>query len=86
MGKRFDTAIHKPDDGRGRRAIFLNGRLIENVVYANTRKGIIRVARIDTNGVVKLDKHRKRILTDTLRGTVTVYPMNEDGTITFNGD
>lgn len=60
--------IHTAYDGRGSRDVFLNGKLIDRVVYADTRAGIVRVVGNPLN----LDRWKKRILTRTLRGTVEV--------------
>lgn len=62
--------IHTAGDGRGPRDVFLNGKLIDRVMYADTRAGLVRV----TGNPVKLDKFKKRILTRTLRGAVEVRP------------
>jgi hypothetical protein len=60
--------IHTGGDGRRPRDVFLNGKRLERVVYADTRRGIVRV----TDKPVKLHKHCKRIITRTLRGVVEV--------------
>lgn len=60
--------IHTPDDGRGLRDIFVNGRKIDSAFYADTRRGIVRAYR----DPIKLDKWRKRALTKTLHGVVEV--------------
>ncbi len=60
--------IHTPDDGRGLRDVFLNGKLINTAFYANTRAGFVRVFRKP----FKLDRWGKRLLTRTLRGRVDV--------------
>ncbi len=62
--------IHTPEDGRGVRDVFLNGKLLERVTYADTRRGIVRVV----GNPIKLDKWKKRVLWRTLRGTVVVVP------------
>ncbi len=48
--------------------VFLNGRRIDRVIYADTRRGFVRVI----GNPVKLDKHKKRVLWKTLRGDVVV--------------
>jgi hypothetical protein len=64
-GKHVHTAL----DGRPRnRLVFLNGRLIYGVVYADTRRGIVRVV----GNPIKVDRWGKRVLTRTLRGVVEV--------------
>ena len=60
--------VHTPHDGRGRRDVFLNGKCITRVLYADTKRGVVRV----THDPIKLDKRRKKIRTQTLRGTVDV--------------
>lgn len=59
--------IHYVCDGRGLRNVFMNGNLINNVVYANEQKGIIEFAplplRVKRNGEIYIRK---------LRGVVTV--------------
>lgn len=32
---------HSPHDGRGLRRVYLNGEVIERVVYADTRRGLV---------------------------------------------
>ena len=59
---------HTAGDGRGPRDAYLNGKLIEHVLYADERKGVVRVAVWP----YRLDKYRKRILVRTLHGTVKV--------------
>ncbi len=60
--------IHTIDDGRGNRDVFIDGKKIEHVMYADTKRGIVRV----THTPIKVDKYRKRVLTKTLRGRVEV--------------
>lgn len=60
--------IHTPRDGRGRRDIFVNGKKIECVFYADVKRGIVRFYRQP----FKLDKYRKRALSNTVRGKVMV--------------
>lgn len=64
--------IHTPDDGRGPRDVYLNGKLVRRVVYANTKKGKVRVC----DEPLKLDKYCKRILIRTKRGRVEVVPQS----------
>lgn len=64
--------IHTPDDGRGPRDVYLDGKPVRRVVYANTKKGKVRVYAEP----IKLDKYRKRILTRTKRGRVEVVPQS----------
>ena len=65
---RHGNHIHTAGDGRGPRDVFLNGKLIDRVMYADTRAGFVRVV----GNPVKLDKWKKRVLTRTLRGVVEV--------------
>ena len=60
--------IHTPHDGRGRRDVFVNGRLVYRVIYADTKRGFVRVL----GKLIKLDKYKKRTLWKTLRGDVEV--------------
>lgn len=60
--------LHTPDDRRGPRDVLLNGELLKRVVYANTRRGLVRV----TDAPPKVHKHRKRVISRTLRGKVEV--------------
>lgn len=68
--------IHTPNDGRGNRKVFLDGKLIERVVYADTMKGIVKVnvhpLRLKPNG---------EVLQRTYRGKVEVIEdaEGEDG-------
>lgn len=65
---RANEHIHTPRDGRGRRDVFLNGEKIDLVIYADTKRGIVRVV----GNTIRLDKHHKRVLSKTLRGNVEV--------------
>ena len=65
---RHGNHIHTTGDGRGPRDVFLNGKLIDRVMYADTSAGFVRVV----GNPVKLDKWKKRVLTRTLRGVVEV--------------
>lgn len=65
-----DNHIHRGDDGRGKRKVYVNGNEIDNVVMADTRKGLVEFApepiRIKRNG---------DIYTRMLRGQVVVEPV-----------
>ncbi|WP_369913892.1 hypothetical protein AB8810_12755 [Xanthomonas sp. NCPPB 3005] len=63
-----DSHIHAPDDGRGPRRVMVDGKVVEKVTYADTRKGIVHHA--DTPP--KIHKHGKRMIERTKRGTVRV--------------
>jgi hypothetical protein len=66
--------IHTPDDGRGNRDVFLNGRLMKQCFYVDERNGIVRYHPEP----LKLDKHKKRVLSRTVRGDVTVVFRDGD--------
>lgn len=65
---------HTATDGRGPRQVYLNGRPINRVLYANTRKGKVRIH----DNPPKLHKHGKRLIERTLHGVVTVEPIALD--------
>jgi hypothetical protein len=70
----FDKAnknIHTPDDGRGLRKVFLNGKLIPFAFCADTRKGTVEAYR-KKNGRFIMHKYGKRVLTKKLYGKVEV--------------
>ncbi len=74
MNIRIDNRhIHTPDDGRGTRDVFVNGKPVECVIFADTKRGLVRAALQP----LRLHKHRKRILTYTLHGEVVVKPKIE---------
>lgn len=60
--------IHTPGDGRGLRKVYVDGVEIKSCFYVDTRRGIVDCHREP----LRLDKHRKRILSKRVRGTVTV--------------
>lgn len=60
--------IHHPRDGRGPRDVFVDGKLVERAFFADTRRGIVRAFR----STAVIDKRRKRLLYETLRGVVEV--------------
>jgi len=65
---RSRTHIHTLDDGRGRRLVTVDGKVVEKVLYADTRKGIVR--HYDTP--VRIHKHGKRAIERTKHGIVRV--------------
>jgi len=71
--KAKDSTIHEPMDGRGPRLVFLNGQEIQKCFYADTKKGVAKVYRTP----FQLDKHKKRLLSDTLHGDVRLEIKNE---------
>lgn len=66
--------VHEANDGRGPRDVYLNGRLIGDVVYANERSGKVRVIARDGRGKFRIHKRGKRVIRRTLRGAVRVVP------------
>lgn len=60
--------IHTPKDGRGPRDVFVDGKLVDHVFFADTRRGIVRAYKYP----LKVDKRRKRVLSETMRGLVEV--------------
>ena len=64
--------IHTVDDGRGPRRVFVDGREIASPIYADTKRGIVDAYAQP----VRLDKHRKRILTRRYRGAVEVVTID----------
>ncbi len=67
--KRGRDWIHTYEDGRGIRDVYLDGRLLKRVVFADTRRGIVRVC----DDPVRVDPQRRdRLACTTLRGAVRV--------------
>jgi len=64
--------IHTPSDGRGLRNVFVNGNLINRVVYADTKKG----EAYFTPSPVRVIRGKDEIYTRKLTGVVTVEPIN----------
>ena len=60
--------VHTPKDGRVPRDVLLNGNKIDRVIYADEKRGIVRVLR----SPIRLDKWCKRVLWRTFRGRVEV--------------
>lgn len=62
--------IHRDNDGRGDRKVYVNGNEIDYVVMANTQKGLVEFLpspfKVKRNG---------EIYTRMLRGQVTVVPV-----------
>ena len=65
---RDNKYVHTPYDGRGTRDVFLNGNKIDRVIYADEKRGIVRVV----GNPIRIDKWHKRVLWRTLRGRVEV--------------
>ena len=64
--------IHTPHDGRGLRRVLVNGRALDGVFYADTKKGLARYYVKP----LRLDKYKKRALSRTVRGRVQVEPYD----------
>lgn len=60
--------VHTSSDGRGRRRVLLNGVVVDRVVFADTRKGVVRYC--DTPA--RVHKHGKRVIERTKHGKVEV--------------
>lgn len=67
--------IHIAGDGRGEREVYLNGRLVPRVTYANTRAGVLR----HYDDPPKVHKHGKRFIQRTKRGVVEVRCIEGQG-------
>lgn len=66
-----DPYVHTPDDGRGQREVRCNGVLLSRVMYADTRRGIVRFASYP----VRVNR-RGEIVTTTRRGKITVHSIH----------
>lgn len=69
-----DQHIHTPGDGRGARAVYVDGRLMSRVTFADTRRGIVRYEAFPR----RMDKHGKRWIERTRRGKVEVRALSDD--------
>ncbi|HFC6388688.1 TPA: hypothetical protein ACFNMI_001780 [Neisseria bacilliformis] len=73
MSLKTDTGqpltVHTADDGLGLRDVYLDGVLLDRVVFADTAAGVVKVVR--TVGGRPVTK-RGRFAYDTLRGQVEV--------------
>lgn len=62
---KFPEHIHTPNDGRGLRDVFLNGKLIEGCVYADTQEGIVRChilpLRLDESGNIAVRQFNGKV-------------------------
>lgn len=65
--------VHIAGDGRGRRRVLLNGRVVSGVIYADTARGIVRMY----DQPPRVHKHGKRCIERTCHGIVEVFPMEE---------
>lgn len=62
--------IHTPDDGRGRRDVFVDGVLVEGVFYADCREGFVN-AYIEP---LAPNRRRTGVKWRTIWGKVEVRP------------
>ena len=65
--KTVPSWIHRCDDGRGPREVYLDGKLIGRVLYADERRGFVNIHE-DCRGLV----HK------TLHGKVEVRPLGDN--------
>lgn len=65
--------IHLPDDGRGPRQVYIDGQAVKRVIYADTRKGFVRIHHDP------IRFNRKREVTRSFKrlGVVTVDPLGK---------
>lgn len=71
---RPNNHVYTPNDGRSRHmCVFLNGNPLRACVYADTKRGVVRI----TDCPPVPHKHGKRVLFKTLRGRVEVVPRPE---------
>jgi hypothetical protein len=62
--------IHRPDDGRGRRDVFVNGNKIEGVAWADTKNGVA----VFYPQPIRVKRGTDEVYTRKLRGKVEVVP------------
>lgn len=60
--------IHTPDDGRGLRRVFLDGKALPNCVYADTKEGLVEY----TDDPPKLNDAKDAVVTHRAQGEVRV--------------
>lgn len=65
---RSSQYVHRSDDGRGIRRVFVNEVEVKLAMMADTRRGVVEVLRSPG----RLDKHGKRLLTRRIYGSVRV--------------
>lgn len=62
---------HSAADGRGPRAVFLDGERIERVVWADERRGIVK----QYDNPLRLNRRRNCAIARVRRGHVEVRPL-----------
>lgn len=60
--------IHTPNDGRGWRDVYLDGKLIDRVIFADEKRGIVHVV----HNPLRIDKYKKKVRFKVLHGSVVV--------------
>ena len=65
--------IHTPDDGRGMRAVYLDGQKVDQVVYADTRRGVVRMH----HKPIRINRKREVVRTYKRTGKVEVARVPE---------
>ena len=60
-----DISIH---DGRGKRRFYVDGKRIDRVFYADTKRGFVDHIREPP----KVHRHKKRVISERIRGKVEV--------------
>ena len=68
--------VHTPLDGRGMRAVYLDGRRVDRVIYADTRAGFIRLH----HDPIRVCPRREVIRSYKRRGDVRVVILPEQVT------
>ena len=66
-----DSHIHTRDDGRGARNVYVDGKLMSRVTYADTRRGLVRYVKFPP----RVNK-REQLIEHTRRGKVEVKPID----------
>ena len=66
-----DSHIHTPDDGRQLRIVYVDGKRVDEVFYADTKRGVVDAYRRPH----KIHKYGKRLLTKRHRGKVEVVEV-----------
>ncbi len=67
----FKPWVHTPHDGRGLRDVYLDGKPIDHVIYAETRRGVVRMH----HHPFRRSKTRDQVISYKRKGRVEVYPM-----------
>lgn len=65
--------IHTPGDGRGRRDVFVDGKKINRVTYADTNLGVVHMH----SDPLRLNRDKSDVVCEVLRGVVEVRALAE---------